>query len=68
MKGFRTTKYVLLTFIGGQVRPVHKAKSNAHRFALYQWISPRLQLHGEMQLLQAEDLTLPNLLSKIKLT
>lgn len=62
---YQSVKYLFVTFIGSEVKPLHKARSSQHRVKLYHTFGTHLQLAGELQILSPEDLTEVALVSKI---
>lgn len=62
---YQSVKYLFVTFIGPDVKPLHKARSSQHRVKLYHTFGTHLQLAGELQILSPEDLTEVALVSKI---
>jgi hypothetical protein len=62
---YQTVKYIFVTFIGPNVKPLHKARSSQHRVKLYNHFGQFLQLAGELQLLTADDLSEVALISKL---
>lgn len=62
---YQTVKYFFITFIGSQVKPLHKARSSQHRIKLYQHVSQWLQLAGEIQILNPQELNEETLFAKL---
>lgn len=62
---YQTVKYIFVTFIGPNVKPLHKARSSQHRVKLYNHFGQFLQLAGELQILSADDLSEVALISKL---
>ena len=62
---YQSVKYLFVTFIGPNVKPLHKARSSQHRVKLYNHFGQFLQFAGELQILSADDLTEVSLVSKI---
>jgi hypothetical protein len=48
-------KNIFISWVGPTVKPLQKARSSQHRLALYNYIKPHLQLHGELQALNIAD-------------
>jgi len=62
---YKTTKRLLVTWVGPEVKPLHKARSSQHRVLLYDLIKPQVRLAGEFQALSLEELTEEKLRSKV---
>lgn len=62
---YQSVKYLFITFIGPNVKPLHKARSSQHRVKLYSHFGQFLQLAGELQILHAEELTEVALVTKL---
>lgn len=62
---YQSVKYLFVSFVGPNVKPLHKARSSQHRVKLYHSFGTHLQLAGELQILSPEDLTEVALVSKI---
>lgn len=62
---YSQVKYIFVTFIGKDVKPLHKARSSQHRVKLYNHVQTFMQLAGEIQILSREDLNEKNLVSKL---
>lgn len=62
---YSQVKYIFVTFIGKNVKPLHKARSSQHRVKLYNHVQTFMQLAGEIQILNREDLNEKNLVSKL---
>lgn len=62
---YSQVKYIFVTFIGKDVKPLHKARSSQHRVKLYSHVQTFMQLAGEIQILNREDLNEKNLVSKL---
>lgn len=62
---YSQVKYIFVTFIGKDVKPLHKARSSQHRVKLYNYIQGFMQLAGEIQILNKDDLNEVNLVSKL---
>jgi len=64
-EGYATLKFVFVTYIGSQVKPLHKARSSQHRVALYNHAKKFLQLAAELQALHIDDVSDEALQAKI---
>jgi hypothetical protein len=58
-------KFVCITWVGPDVKPLHRARSSQHRNSLYQFSKKYLQLAGELQVLNRADLSETKLLEKL---
>jgi len=54
---YTSKKYVFLTWVGPEVKPLFKARSSQHRNQLYKFVNKTLQLGGEYPALTREDLS-----------
>lgn len=54
---YKTTKYVFISWVGPNVKPLAKARSSQVRVALYKHTKLFMQLAGEIQLLDRADLS-----------
>jgi len=63
---YSTTKYIFISWVGPKVKPLAKARSSQTRVALYNHAKKFLQLAGELQALEKTDVTLENVISKLK--
>jgi len=64
-EGYATLKFVFVTYVGAQVKPLHKARSSQHRVALYNHAKKFVQLAAELQALSKEEVTEEALQAKI---
>ena len=62
---YTQVKWCLLTWVGKDVPPYHKARSSQHRVLLYNLINSRLQLAGEYQALSRADFTQRQVVDKL---
>eukprot|EP01097_Dermamoeba_algensis_P001839 TRINITY_DN1710_c0_g1_i2.p1 TRINITY_DN1710_c0_g1~~TRINITY_DN1710_c0_g1_i2.p1 ORF type:complete len:690 (-),score=195.62 TRINITY_DN1710_c0_g1_i2:473-2503(-) len=62
---YKLIKRLLVTWVGPEVKPLHKARSSQHRVLLYDLIKPHVKLAGEYQALSIEDLTEEKLRGKV---
>ena len=65
---FTQTKHILVTWVGTDTEPIHKARSSQHRNELYQFTKKIMQLHGEYQVLHPSELTEQLLKEKLTLS
>jgi len=49
-------KYIAITWVGCNVKPLHKARSSQHRWHLYNFAKLTVQMAGEIQILTRSDL------------
>jgi len=54
---YTSKKYVFLTWVGPNVKPLFKARSSQHRNQLYKFVNKTLQLGGEYSAVTREDLS-----------
>jgi hypothetical protein len=59
------TKYVLISWVGGKVKPKNKARSSPHRVLLYNQLNKFLALSMEYQALSPEEFTLEKVNEKM---
>jgi len=63
---YSTTKYVFISWVGPKVKPLAKARSSQTRVALYNHSKKFMQLAGEVQALEKSDVSLENVIAKLK--
>jgi len=63
---FSANKAIFITWVGTKCKPMVKAKSSQHRLPLYKYVLRSLQLGGELQILEPEDLTEAKILAKLR--
>jgi len=62
---YSTVKYMLVAWVGKDVKPLHRARSAHHRVAIYQYASDLIPMHGEQQIHVPEDLSEESLRKKL---
>eukprot|EP01100_Stratorugosa_tubuloviscum_P014705 TRINITY_DN800_c0_g2_i1.p1 TRINITY_DN800_c0_g2~~TRINITY_DN800_c0_g2_i1.p1 ORF type:complete len:654 (+),score=357.56 TRINITY_DN800_c0_g2_i1:152-2113(+) len=62
---YSTLKFILINWVGSKVKPMVRARSSQHRVSLYNWSNKYLQLAGELQAHNREDVTIAKLLEKL---
>jgi len=62
---FKEYKYLLIGWVGPEVKPLHRARASQARPVLYKYCKTYLQLQAEYQAHSLEDLTTKKLLSKL---
>jgi len=60
------TKYIFITWVGTQCKPMQKASSSQHRRPLYQYVLKYLQLGAELQVLEPSELSESVVLEKLR--
>eukprot|EP00029_Vermamoeba_vermiformis_P006049 TRINITY_DN226_c0_g1_i2.p1 TRINITY_DN226_c0_g1~~TRINITY_DN226_c0_g1_i2.p1 ORF type:complete len:986 (-),score=464.10 TRINITY_DN226_c0_g1_i2:72-3029(-) len=65
-EGYATLKYIFITWVGPEVKPLAKARSSQHRVLLYNFANQFLQLGAEYQALSSEDVNEQVLRAKLK--
>eukprot|EP01090_Pellita_catalonica_P016343 TRINITY_DN4644_c0_g1_i2.p1 TRINITY_DN4644_c0_g1~~TRINITY_DN4644_c0_g1_i2.p1 ORF type:complete len:160 (-),score=17.94 TRINITY_DN4644_c0_g1_i2:20-499(-) len=63
---FSARKHIFITWVGEKCRALTRAKTSQHRNPLYKFVLQFLQLQGQLQILEADDLTEENVLGKIR--
>jgi len=61
-----TTKYILLTWVPENTKPLQKARSGSHRSELADWIITILPFHSHYQANTMDDLTEEGVLFKLR--
>lgn len=62
---YSTLKYMLIAWVGENVKPLHRARSAHHRVAIYQYASSVIPMHGELQVMTPSELSEENLRKKL---
>jgi hypothetical protein len=62
---YTTSKYLFISYVGPDVKPLFKARSSQHRLPLYQYALKAIPLHGQIHVEHADELTEHALVEKI---